>query len=136
MNFMKFTFLSLAKVLDIHQDQIACYGGKTGTRDLNLLKSALGTASITYAGKYVHIDIYEIAAAYLFHLVENHPFIDGNKRTGVVVASVFLTLNGHDFNPPNNDLVETVLLIVQGELNKAETAIFIRRWTTKHTDQK
>ena len=60
---MQFTFLSLAKVLAIHQDQIACYGGGTGIRDLNLLRSALGTPLITYAGKYLHTDIYEMAAA-------------------------------------------------------------------------
>jgi death-on-curing protein len=70
-----------------------------------------------------------MAAAYLFHLVKNHPFLDGNKRVGAVAALVFLLLNGHDFDAPEDDLVEMVLSVAQGQIDKAEVAVFIRRWS-------
>lgn len=68
-------FLSLTEVLDIHQDQLVRYGGGSGIRDIELLKSALGMPAATYGGEYLHTDVYEMAAAYLFHLVKNHPFV-------------------------------------------------------------
>lgn len=123
-------FLSLAEVLEIHLDQTAHYGGHPGIRDLDLLKSALGMPSATFGGKYLHTDIHEMAAAYLFHLVKNHPFIDGNKRVGTVAAAIFLDLNGYELNAPEDGLAETVLALARGELNKADLAIFFRRWTS------
>jgi death-on-curing protein len=123
------TFLSLAEVLGIHQDQVARYGGASGIRDIELLKSAIGMPSATYGGKFLHTDIYEMAAAYLFHLVKNHPFVDGNKRVGAVAAFVFLALNGFDFDAPENDFAEMVLAVARGELDKADVAVFIRRFT-------
>lgn len=124
---MEPTFLSLTEVLEIHQDQVARYGGASGIRDINLLKSALAMPSATYSGEFLHTDVYEMAAAYLFHLVRNHPFLDGNKRAGAVAAMVFLALNGYDFDTPEDDLAEMVLAVARGELNKAEVAVFIRR---------
>nr|MDD5699375.1 type II toxin-antitoxin system death-on-curing family toxin [Victivallaceae bacterium] len=97
---MKPEFLSLAEVLEIHQDQLVRYGGEAGIRDLGLLKSAISMPSATYGGEFLHSDIYEMAAAYLFHIVQNHPFLDGNKRTGAVAMLVFLILNGYDFDAP------------------------------------
>lgn len=108
------------------------YGGSTGLRDLSLLKSALGMPSSTFGGVFLHTDIYEMAAAYLFHLVMNHPFIDGNKRVGVVVALVFLDINGYEFNAPEDELAETTVAVATGKLDKADLALFIRRWT-KHS---
>ena len=125
---MEPTFLSLAEVLEIHQDQVARYGGASGIRDINLLKSALAMPSATYSGEFLHTDVYEMAAAYLFHLVRNHPFLDGNKRVGAVAAMVFLALNGYDLDTPEDDLAEMVLAVARGEVNKAEVAVFIRRW--------
>ena len=83
-------FLTLADVLDIHLYQLAHFGGSSGIRDLNLLKSAVAMPQMSFGGVMLHKDIYEMAAAYLFHLVENHPFIDGNKRSGAMAAIVFL----------------------------------------------
>ncbi|MCP4688732.1 MAG: type II toxin-antitoxin system death-on-curing family toxin [Desulfobacterales bacterium] len=71
-----------------------------------------------------------MAAAYLFHLVNNHPFIDGNKRVGAVSALVFLAMNGYDFEAPEEDFADMVLSVAKGELGKAEVVTFIRRWTT------
>ena len=122
-------FLSLAEVLEIHQDQVSRYGGTLGIRDIELLKSAIGMPMATYGGEFLHTDIYEMAAAYLFHLVKNHPFLDGNKRVGAVAALVFLALNGYDFDAPEDDFTETVLAVARGELDKAQVSVFIRRWS-------
>ena len=119
-------FLSLAEVLEIHQDQIARYGGAPGTRDLDLLKSALAMPMAAFGGDFLHTDIFEMAAAYLFHLVQNHPFIDGNKRVGAMAAVVFLALNGYDFDAPPGVLYDFVIALARGERLKAEAAIFLR----------
>lgn len=122
-------FLGLQEVLEIHRDQVTRYGGTAGIRDLYLLKSALGMPGATFNGEFLHTDVYEMAAAYLFHLVKNHPFLDGNKRVGAVAALVFLTLNGHDFQAPEDDLAETVLAVARGEIGKSEVTVFLRRWS-------
>ncbi|MBE0585562.1 MAG: type II toxin-antitoxin system death-on-curing family toxin [Desulfofustis sp.] len=122
-------FLTLSEVLEIHRDQISRYGGTTGIRDIELLKSALGTPMATYSGEFLHTDVYEMAAAYLFHLVKNHPFLDGNKRVGAVAALVFLLLNGHCFDAPEEDFTEMVLSVARGEIDKAEVAVSIRHWS-------
>lgn len=113
-------FLSLTEVLKIHRDQIVRYGGMSGIRDIELLKSALGIPLATYNGQFLHTDVYEMAAAYLFHLVKNHPFLDGNKRVGAVAALVFLLLNDHEFDAPEDDFAELVWSVARGEIDKAE----------------
>jgi death-on-curing protein len=123
-------FLSLAEVIEIHQDQIVRYGGASGIRDIELLKSALGMPSVTFAGEFLHTDTYEMAAACLFHLTKNHPFVDGNKRVGVVAALVFLALNGFEFTAPEDELVEMVLAVARGEMDKVHVAVCIRSWST------
>jgi death-on-curing protein len=86
-------------------------------------------ASATYGGQFLHTDIHQMAAANLFHLVKNHPFIDGNKRSGAVTALIFLTLNGYDLHAPEADFAEMVLSVVRDEINKADVAVFMRRHT-------
>jgi death-on-curing protein len=120
-------FLTLAEILEIHQDQIERYGGEPGLRDMGLLKSAAGTPAATFGDKFLYTDIYEMAAAYLFHLVKNHPFVDGNKRVGTVATIVFLTLNGYDFDAPESDLVDLVYGVARGDTDKSEVTVFIRR---------
>ena len=122
-------FLSLAEVLSIHRDQITRYGGAPGIRDLDLLKTALGMPPATYGGEFLHTDIFEMTAGYLFHLVKNHPFVDGNKRVGTVAALVFLDLNGFEFYASEDDFAEMVLAVARGEMNKAQVAVFIRNWS-------
>jgi len=124
-------FISLPEIIEIHQDQIVRYGGDPGIRDIELLKSALGMPAATYSGEFLHTDLYEIAAAYLFHLVKNHPFVGGNKRTGGVASLVFLAMNGYNFDAPEDDFAETVLSVASGKLAKSEIAVFIRRWSKK-----
>lgn len=127
----EFTFLSLSEALEIHQDQVTRYGGSLGVRDLDLLKSALGMPSATFGGEFLHTDIFEMAAAYLFHIVKNHPFIDGNKRVGAVATLVFLMLNGYELTVPQDKFAEMVLSVATGELDKTDVTVFIRKWTAK-----
>lgn len=87
-------FLTLDEVLAIHADQIRAYGGRTGLRDLGLLRWALGMPETTFEGEFVHGTVFEKAAAYLFHIARNHPFVGGNERTALMCALVFLGLNG------------------------------------------
>ena len=122
-------FLSLSEVALIHQDQVRRYGGNTGIRDVNLLKSALGAPKATFDTEFLHSSIYEMAAAYMFHIVKNHPFIDGNKRVGAVAAAIFLELNGHEFVAPEDDFADMVLGVATGESDKPDIAIFIKKWT-------
>ena len=128
---MDYKFLSLAEVLEIHGNQLTRYGGRSVIRDIELLKSALGSPLATFGGEFLHTDIYEMAAAYLYHIVMNHPFIDGNKRTGAVSAIIFLIMNEYEFNAPEEELFDTVLELAKGRLSKAEISIFFQKWTTK-----
>ena len=66
----------------------------TGVRDHALLESALAQPGAAFGGEFLHVDLFAMAAAYLFHIVKNHPFLDGNKRTGLIVAITFLAING------------------------------------------
>ena len=125
----KITFLNLGEVLEIHCDQIARYGGTSGLRDLNLLKSAVAMPQAAFDGEFLHTDIFEMAAAYLFHIVGNHPFLDGNKRVGTAACLVFLELNGYEFTAPEKELAEIVFALARGEVSKADIAIFVRNWT-------
>jgi death-on-curing protein len=77
---MSIKFLDLLDVLEIHQSRIDAYGGASGIRELGLLESALAQPQSGFGDQYLHADIFEMAAAYLFHIVLNHPFVDGNKR--------------------------------------------------------
>ena len=120
-------FLGLEEALEIHRDQITRYGGAEGIRDLGLLKSALATPQAGAGDQYLHADLFEMAAAYLFHIVRNHPFVDANKRTGAVAALVFLEMNGVEIRPSTKALVDTVLAVAEGKLQKGALAEFFRR---------
>jgi death-on-curing protein len=121
-------FLSLSEVLHIHQDQLQRYGGMAGVRDLDLLKSALAMPSASFAGHFLHTTLQEMAAAYLFHLVKNHPFIDGNKRVGAAATLVFLLLNGTEFCASSDNLASFVIALAEGKVGKAEATLFIEKW--------
>jgi death-on-curing protein len=84
-------FLTLDEVLALHEDQIRRYGGSPGLRDPGLLSSALGAVSATFGGRFLHLSLFEMAAAYLFYLAQNRPFVDGNKRTALASALTFLS---------------------------------------------
>lgn len=125
------TFLGLEEVLQIHADQIERHGGSSGIRDLGLLESAIAMPQASFGGQLLHADIFEMAAAYLFHIVRNHPFMDGNKRVGTAAALVFLRLNGASIRVTNAALVKTVLAVAQGKIGKAAVAEFFRKGARK-----
>ena len=124
---MPLSFLTLDEVLAIHAHQIERYGGSPGIRDRGLLASALAMPEAGFAGEDLHPTLHEKAAAYLFHLVKNHPFVDGNKRVGLAVCLVFLRLNGVTIQATDDELVELVLGVISGQLGKADVAVFLRQ---------
>ena len=119
-------FLSLEQVLAIHADQVRRYGGGLGVRDLGLLKSALAMPQASFSGQYLHPTLHEMASAYLFHLTQNHPFLDGNKRIGLAAAIAFLGLNDTWLESDPAELLEMVLSVARGEIGKPEIAVFLR----------
>jgi death-on-curing protein len=120
-------FLSLDEVIEIHRDQIERHGGSAGIRDMGLLQSAVAMPHASFGGQSLHADLFEMAAGYLFHIVQNHPFVDGNKRVGAATAMVFLEMNRVEAKVSNETLVETVLAVAQGKLGKAAVAEFLRK---------
>ncbi len=119
-------FLGLDEILEIHRDQIERYGGSAGIRDMGLLQSAVAMPAAGFGGNYLHQDIFEMAAAYLFHITQNHPFVDGNKRTGTVAAVVFLEINGIELNADEDELENLVRSVAMGEADKSAAAAFLR----------
>ena len=122
-------FLGLDEVIEIHHDQIDRYGGPSGIRDIELLKSAISMPPATFGGEYLHKNLYEMAAAYLFHVVRNHPFLDGNKRTGAVAAVVFLIINGIELQADEESFEKLVRSVAEGKTDKAKIAEFFRNNT-------
>ena len=121
------TFLTLDDVLEIHQLQVERYGGLHGVRDQGLVESALAQPEATFAREYLHGDLFEMAAAYLVHLVRNHGFLDGNKRTGLLAALVFLDLNGISLDRASPELYELTVAVAEGRADKEEAAAVLRR---------
>jgi death-on-curing protein len=120
-------FLTLAEVIDVHGDQIRRYGGQTGLRDLGLLESALAQPQASFGGQWLHEDLYAMAAAYAYHLCQNHPFLDGNKRTALATALVFLELNGVSLLDPRGRLKDAMLRMASGKVSKADFALVLRK---------
>lgn len=118
-------FLSISQVLDIHQDEINSFGGTNGVRDEGLLDSALAQPQATFGGELLHPTIGEQAAAYLYHLAMNHPFIDGNKRTAFAVMDTFITLNGYSLNLSVEEAYNLVIQVVKREISKEELSAFL-----------
>lgn len=120
-------FLDLDMVLRTHRSLIERYGGSEGLRDAGLLHSAIAMPQASFGGAPLHKDLFEMAAAYLYHIVQNHPFIDGNKRTGAAAAIIFLDLNGIEIQADEEGLVEVTLRVASGQAGKLEVAEFFRR---------
>ena len=120
-------FLTLAEVIEVHADQIARYGGKEGLRDLGLLQSALAQPEASFAGEWLHHDLYEMAAAYAYHICQNQAFLDGSKRTALASALVFLELNGISIIDPHGVLANAMLKIASGKIEKPAFAIILKK---------
>lgn len=125
---MPLVFLTTEMVQSIHEDQIQRYGGSFGIRDMGLLESAVAMPQAGFGGQYFHTDLFEMAAAYLFHIVKNHPFVDGNKRVGSMAAYAFLELNGKTFDAPEREYGDLVLAVAEGKRTKSAIAEFFRKY--------
>mgnify|MGYP005858730389 CR=1 FL=1 len=125
------TFLTLAEVIEIHTDQIRRYGGSDGARDINLLSSAVAMPYASFSGSFLHSNIYEMAAAYAFHICQNHPFVDGNKRTALASALVFLELNGVSIPGPKGRLYDAMMSLAEGEMNKTKFSKILKELKEK-----
>jgi death on curing protein len=121
------SFLDLDRVLRTHQSLIETYGGAEGVRDVGLLHSAIAMPQASFGGEFLHKDVFEMAAAYLYHIVQNHPFLDGNKRTGAATAIIFLAINGVDLEADEEGLVQLTLAVAEGKCGKEEIAGFFRK---------
>jgi death on curing protein len=119
-------FLDIEQVIRLHFSMIERYGGTEGTRDVGLLQSAVAMPQMAYSGEYLHADIFEMAAAYLYHIVQNHPFLDGNKRAGAAAAIVFLAMNDIQIEADEDGLVDLTLSVAGGQSGKPEIAEFFR----------
>jgi len=119
-------YMSIEDVLDLHDQLIEEYGGAKGVLNLGLLKSALDMPKASFNGRDLHRTIYDKAAAYLFHISKNHPFLDGNKRTASMVSLVFLAANEVAFFIPSKDYENLILQVVQGLVPKTEIAKFFK----------
>ncbi len=124
---MDLYFLSLEDVLEVHADQINRYGGRQGIRDQGLLISAIAQPHALFGGNYLHPTIHDKAAAYLFHLSQNHPFVDGNKRVAVVSALMFLAMNDYSFDYDEKSLEKMTFSVAKGTLKKTEIAYFLSK---------
>jgi len=124
-------FLTLSEVLLILEDQIRNYGGKYGVRDIKLLSSAIYIPESSFAGKYLHEAIPSMAAAYAYHLCQNHPFIDGNKRGALASALVFLDINGYEFNCKEEILYNEIMAVAKGEIKKEKLIKFFEKYSFK-----
>ncbi|MFW5829497.1 MAG: type II toxin-antitoxin system death-on-curing family toxin [Planctomycetota bacterium] len=119
-------FLSLDQVLRIHAQMVEHYGGARGVRDLGLLQSAVAMPQASYGGQVLHPTVFDQAAAYLYHLVQNHPFHDGNKRIGAAAALVFLAMNDITAVGDEDGLVDLTMAVASGTTGKEAIAEWFR----------
>ena len=122
---MKARFLALDEVIGLHVDQIERYGGAPGVRDLGLLESAVATPKASFGGPYLHGTLPEMAAAYLFHLAQNHAFVDGNKRVAAAAMIMFTYLNDRELDCDEDELVALTLGVASGATTKADASVFV-----------
>jgi len=124
-------FLTLSEVLLILDNQIRNYGGIYGIRDIRLLSSAIYMPESSFGKQYLHETIPAMAAAYAFHICQNHPFIDGNKRVALASSLVFLDINGYEFDCENEMLYNEIMNVAKGETKKESLVKFYKEHSKK-----
>lgn len=123
--------LTVEIVREIHAGAIAQFGGSDGVREMALLESAVAAPQASFGGQSPYQDIAEVAAAYLFYLCKNHPFIDGNKRAALGACLVFLRLNGIEPKPDGPEWEKLTLAVAAGALDRDETTQRLRKLLPK-----
>ena len=124
---MEIAFLTLEDVLALHDELIQHYGGSPGLRDAGLLEAALAMPQAGFGGQYFHEFPHEMGAAYLFHLVRNHAFIDGNKRVALACAILFFKINRVPYSISEEEAVKLTLAAASGQIDKDAVTEFFRR---------
>lgn len=125
------TFLSVLEVVGVHADQINKYGGSHGIRDMGLLESAVFRPQTSFGGQYLYKSIFDKAAALGQSIILNHPFIDGNKRTGIVSMIVLLKANGYKLKVSQSDLIRMALKIAKEETEFEDIAAWLKKNSKK-----
>ena len=120
-------FLDVDDVIELHATQLEIYGGSAGLRDRGLLESAVAQPQTSFGGEFAHDGLFAMAAAYLFHIVSNHAFVDGNKRAGMLSAMVFLDVNGINIDHPSEALYELTMGVAEGRIDKSAVAAELER---------
>ena len=123
--------LTVEIVREIHTEAISRFGGLDGVRETALLESAVAAPQASFGGKSPYRDLAEVAAAYLYYLCRNHPFIDGNKRAALGACIVFLRLNGMEPKVDGPEWEELVLAIAAGTLDRGEATACLREFLPK-----
>ena len=123
---MNIRFLNISEIIEIHKEEINAAGGSEGIRDIGLLESAVGAVQATFEDKYL-MNIFEMAATYINSIIFNHPFIDGNKRTGAATALTFLYLNGYEIREKyDEELADKILDLVNKKIDKEELTVYLK----------
>lgn len=126
-------FITLEEALFLHKKVISRFGGSLyPIRDIGLLESALYQPQATAFNNYLHKNLYEMAAAYCFHIIKNHPFVDGNKRTGLLIALTFLESNGLTMKASSKKLYDFTLAIASSKISKNQASEFFKEHTIHH----
>jgi death on curing protein len=118
--------LTVANVLEIHAEAKSQFGGSAGIREMALLESAVAAPQASFGGESVYTDLTEVAAAYLFFLCRNHPFVDGNKRAALGTCIVFLRLNGNEPQSDSQLWEDLTLDIAASRLDRDQTTQLLR----------
>jgi death-on-curing protein len=130
------SYMTFEYTLKTHDELVRQYGGRLGVLNEGLLKSALEMPKAQFNGKDLHRTIFDKTAAYLFHLIQNHPFVDGNKRTASMIAMVFFASNFRgEFTIFENNYQDLILGVAQGVISKKEIARFFRQ-NSKNSNEK
>jgi death-on-curing protein len=125
--------LTVDDVMALHQRQLDRFGGGAGLRDRGLLESAVAQPQASFGGSFAHEDLVAMAGAYLFHIVSNHAFIDGNKRAGLLAALTFLHINGLHLRGESEALYALTMAVAEGRNDKAAATEELRRIVAAQT---
>jgi death-on-curing protein len=122
-------YLTAEQILFVHYRLLSETGGEHGVRDIGLLESAVARPRATFDRQELYTDIFEKAAALMESLINNHPFVDGNKRTGIACTVLFLKQNGISFSAKNPELEKFTLRVASSKIGLSEIA----KWLKNHS---
>ncbi len=124
-------YITISEALGVYERVMDATGGLTGIRDLGALESAIAQPYMTFDGNELYPSLTEKAAALGFSLIQNHPFADGNKRTGHAVMEGFLVVNGYEINASTDEQVEVILSVASGKLSRDK----FTEWLSNHIQE-